>query len=330
MTLRGRSKIQYFGSTILSEIMHKLSVIICTYNPRDEYLSRTLEALRKQTVPLEQWKLFVIDNASNPFLTDRFDVSWHPFGKITREEKLGKMNAWFKGINETEEDLLVFVDDDNVLAPDYLEQVLAIADQWPALGAWGASVLPEYESPLPSWIKGLTWRLSIEEVKADVWSNLREGFEAKPLGAGMCVRRKVAVRYLEWCRANEINNVLDRKGDVITGYGDMNLALCAIDLGLGTGKFARLRLTHLIPSSRLTLNYLTRHAEGDAASLMVYRALRGLPVEKPKNSLLSNISRRLHRLRSSKPKEYFTVEDAHLRGLVRGWQMIQEYNIGQR
>jgi len=42
----------------------KVSVIVCTHNPRLEYLSRTLEALREQMLPKGEWELLVIDNAS--------------------------------------------------------------------------------------------------------------------------------------------------------------------------------------------------------------------------------------------------------------------------
>jgi hypothetical protein len=112
---------------------------------------------------------------------------------------------------------------------------------------------------------------------------------------------------------------------VITGYGEMNLSLCAIDMGLGTGKSARLRLTHLIPSSRLTLDYMIRQAEGDAASLMMFRAIRGLPVEEPKFSFLKFVKRNIYRLLSNKPREFFKIADAHLRGSKKGWRMVCDY-----
>jgi hypothetical protein len=274
---------------------------------------------------LDQWELLIVDNASKMPVADGFKVSWHPQGEITREEKLGKMFAWRKGMGEARGDILVFVDDDNVLAPDYLDQVLAIAKGYSFIGAWGASVLPEFESTPPSWTKDQMWRLSVEEVREDVWSNLREGFETKPLGAGMCIRKEVGVRYLEWCRANEISNTLDRKGNSITGYGDMNLALCAIDIGLGTGKFARLRLTHLIPSSRLTLDYFVRHAEGDAASLMMFRAIRGFSLKESDQTVFKALKRRIYKVFSRQPREILEIHEAHLRGVRQGLDMARDY-----
>jgi glycosyltransferase involved in cell wall biosynthesis len=305
--------------------MQRISVIICSYNPRDKWMLRVLKALQDQTLPLDQWELLLVDNASGVPLEKNYDVSWHPHGTNLREEMLGKMFAWTKGINKAKGEILVFVDDDNVLAPDYLEQVLSIAESHPFIGAWGGSLVPEFESIPPSWIQEHKWRLGIDDVQEDIWSNLREGFETKPAGAGMCVRHLVAEHYLKWCRDNEMSNALDRKGNAVTGYGDMNLALCAIDLGLGTGKFARLRLTHLIATERLTLDYFVRQAEGDASSLLMYRAIRGFPLKAPRDPLKSKIKRFIYRILSGKPREFFEIDAASRRGEGAGWDQVREY-----
>ena len=53
----------------------KCSVIICTHNPRENYLRRVLEALRAQTLPPAQWELLLIDNASAKSLPEQFDLT---------------------------------------------------------------------------------------------------------------------------------------------------------------------------------------------------------------------------------------------------------------
>jgi glycosyltransferase involved in cell wall biosynthesis len=308
----------------------RLSVVICTHNPRQEYLTRVLQALRDQTLPLDQWELLLVDNASKPPVADGFDLSWHPQGRILVEEKLGKMLAWFKGMSEVKGEILVFVDDDTVLAPNYLEQALVVGEEWPFVGAWGGRIEPEFETTPPAWCADQTWRLTIDPVPEDVWSNLREGFVTVPCGAGMCVRKRVAVRYLEWCRTHEMSNALDRVGKVITGYGDMNLAFCAMDIGLGTGKSTRLHLTHLIPSSRLTLDYFVRHAEGDAASLMMFRAIRGLPLKESNQTLFKKIKWQIYKVLSRQPGEIIKIHEAHLRGLRQGLKMVENYQAKKR
>jgi hypothetical protein len=304
----------------------KISAIICTHNPREEFLRRTLESLRSQTLPQDQWELLLIDNASPVPLAGRCDISWQPHARHLLENKLGKLNAWLLGMREARADILLFVDDDNVLASDYLEQALVVADQWPFVGAWGGSIIPEYEKPLPDWVGDQVWRLTVVDVKEDIWSNLREGYATIPVGAGLCIRRQVAQKYLERCRLNSVSAKLDRSGKGLAGYGDIDLAHCAIDLGLGTGKSSRLKLTHLIPAGRLTFDYFVRHAESDAASMMLFRASRGLPISKPKPlSLLGQLRWFLHRLTHGVPREQYEIQKAHHRGLEKGWKLAQDY-----
>jgi hypothetical protein len=228
-------------------------------------------------------------------------------------------------MSEAKGDILVFVDDDTVLAPNYLEQTLVVGGQWPFVGAWGGRIEPEFEIAPPAWCTDQLWRLTIDPVPEDVWSNLREGFATVPCGAGMCVRKQVVIRYLEWCRTHELSYALDRVGNVVTGYGDTNLAHCALDIGLGTGKSTRLHLTHLIPSSRLTLDYFVRHAEGDAASLMMFRAIRGLPLKESKQTLFQKIKWQIYKVLSRQPVEILKIHEAHLRGLRLGLKMAEKY-----
>ena len=127
--------------------MMELSVIICTHNPRSDYFGRTLEALRVQTLRREDWEMLVIDNASKQPVQERFDFSWHPNARVVREDKLGLTPARLRGIGEARGALLVFVDDDNVLDPDFLDVAQKIAAERPFLGAWSGQCRPGFEEP---------------------------------------------------------------------------------------------------------------------------------------------------------------------------------------
>ena len=139
--------------------MLPVSVIICTHNPREDYLRRVLDALRAQTLPKEQWELLLVDNASHESLAGKWDLSWHPQARHLREEKTGLTHARLCGIAAAQGELLVFVDDDNVLRSDYLAACLKIASEHPHLGAWGGSCVAEYEIAPPEelrpWLGGL-------------------------------------------------------------------------------------------------------------------------------------------------------------------------------
>jgi hypothetical protein len=78
----------------------------------------------------------------------------------------------------------------------------------------------------------------------------------------------------------------------------------------------------LIPAARLTLDYFVRHAEGDATSMLLYRAGRGLPIrELARHSWLKSIIWWLHCFKNRVPLEHRAIHAAHLRGIKRGLQL---------
>ena len=104
----------------------QISVITCSHNPRADYLAQVIEALKHQSLDKGLWEYLLIDNASDEALQARVDLSWQANARHIREEKLGLTHARLRGIRESRGEILVFVDDDNVLDSDYLEQVVDI------------------------------------------------------------------------------------------------------------------------------------------------------------------------------------------------------------
>lgn len=253
-----------------------VSVVLCTHNPRPDYLAATVEGLQGQALSLDQWELIVVDNASAQGRAPSSDLTWHPRGRLVREDTLGLTPARLRGIREASAELLVFVDDDNVLASDFLEVALRTAVTHPHLGAWSGQVRPRFETPPPEWTRRYWGNLALREVSRDVWSNLPRLAETMPLGAGLCVRRQAAQHYLDLHDQHGRQFVLDRTGDSLVSGGDNDLAACACDIGLGVGLISALSLTHLIPPERLTVEYLARLAEGIQFSSDLLDAERGL------------------------------------------------------
>lgn len=243
-----------------------VSVVMCTHNGREAYLRRTLAALQAQTLPQVAWEFIVVDNRSDPPFASRFDLSWHAGSRIIREETLGLTPARLRGIAEAQGALLVFVDDDNVLHPDYLEQAAQIGRNHPFLGSWSGQCLPAFEEPPPEWTRRYWGNLCIRVFDRPIWSNLPRLPESMPAGAGLCIRREVGGAYLDLHESGGRSFQFDRAGTSLLSGGDNDLAACACRLGLGVGLFPELRLQHIIPPQRLTADYLARLAEGIAFS----------------------------------------------------------------
>jgi glycosyltransferase involved in cell wall biosynthesis len=252
-----------------------ISLIICTHNPRKDYLDKVLKALQEQTLSFDHWELLLIDNASNKILASEIDLSWHSQSRHIREEQLGLTPARLRGIREAKGEILVFVDDDNVLDHDFLEKVLQISNDYPLIGAWGGKIIPEFEVTPPDWTKSYWQLLAVRDCERDQWSNLIHPNNTNPCGAGLCVRKIVAKKYANLVSEDPKRINLDRKGKLLTSCGDTDLALTACDVGLGTGQFACLSLTHLISANRLHEDYLLKLVQGIAYSSTILSGLRG-------------------------------------------------------
>jgi glycosyltransferase involved in cell wall biosynthesis len=252
----------------------KTSVVICTHNPRRDYLERTLDSLRSQSLDRTVWELIIVDNQSSPPLTDWVDLSWHEHGRIAVENELGLTPARLAGLSEAQGDVIVFADDDNVLAPDYLEEALRIFAMHPRIGCIGAGILtPEFESPpLPETLPYLSY-LALRESDQDYWGNQISGMI--PWGAGLAVRKEAGRLFRERIIDGNLARELGRTGASLMSGEDNEFSHAAVDHGWGIGIFVSLRIKHLIPSRRLKTEYLERLVEANGTTRAVLSYLHG-------------------------------------------------------
>src|SRR5262249_51129433 len=189
-----------------------------------------------------------------------------PKARHIREQELGLTPARLRGVAEARGEILVFVDDDNVPAADYLERAAAIAAQWPMLGAWGGTIKGEFEVEPGPWLQPFLVFLCIRQITAPIWSNNPEDWRAHPCGAGLCIRIAVARAYQAQVAAQPWRRKLDRIGQSLSSAGDIDLIHTCCDMGLGFGNFPELCLTHLIPARRVTPEYMIELMRGVTTS----------------------------------------------------------------
>jgi glycosyltransferase involved in cell wall biosynthesis len=246
-----------------ANMMLDATVIICTHNPRSDYFVRVLDGLRNQTLPLHKWELLIVDNASQLPLASSWDISWHPAARHISESKLGLSWARQRGIEEASAELIVFVDDDNVLDETYLAEAIRIEQEWSSLGVWGSGYIRgDFEVEPPEILR--PW-LPVREVPAPRWTNFASCDDALPWGAGLCVRKEVAMAYRQFCDQSSIQ-ITGRKGTSLTTCEDTEISFVCCGHGLGVGIFPELKMTHLIPQHRVTEDYLVRFVEGTCLS----------------------------------------------------------------
>jgi glycosyltransferase involved in cell wall biosynthesis len=242
------------------------------HDSRPDYLGRVVDALRAQTLSTHSWELVLVDNASKRPPAETCDLSWHPGVRHVREEQLGVIRARLRGLAEARGELVVYVDDDTPISPRFLEEALAIAGQHPHLGVFGAGIVePEYEAPFPPDIRSQQAVFSLRHVPAPRWSNNVHDAESVPWGAGLCVRRPIAVAYQQFVQRLERIELVGRRGrDLFAGEDDL-FSWVSVSAGLGFGIFPQLRVTHLIAANRLSRSHVLKAIHDHAFSHAILR-----------------------------------------------------------
>lgn len=266
----------------------RITVIICTHNPNIIKLKRVLQALENQSLLKEHWELLIVDNKSDIPIQSQIDIIWHPNNKLLVENEIGLVKARIAGIKASIGELIVFVDDDNLLKFDFLEKALQISKDKPYIGAFGGCAIGEFEVEPSPEIYPYLEMIAVRNISQTAIGNFYE-WRNTPAGAGLVIRKEVAIYYVNQV-VNEPSRIgLDRKGSSLMSSGDIDLAYCAIDLGYLNGLFPELVLTHIIPSNRIEKSYLIKLQEFNVLSnsILEYIRFKKWPDGKKWNAYLS-------------------------------------------
>jgi glycosyltransferase involved in cell wall biosynthesis len=257
-----------------------ISVVLTTHDPHRGRLERTLVGLLSQSLPCTDWELVVVDNASTVALTavelelNRF-CNW----MLVREPRLGLTYGRLRGISESRSPVLVFVDDDNVLAPSYLHECLNIFDRNPSLGVGGGKCIPEWQSGCPEeWVAEFYEFLAIRDIGEHELLSISDGSASYPncgpIGAGMIVKRDAIV---SWAKEASVHYPpLGRVGTELLSGEDNDIVLRVYRNGWQVGYFPQLQLAHLIPAERVHREYLGRLLHGVSKSGVHWRLRHGM------------------------------------------------------
>jgi glycosyltransferase involved in cell wall biosynthesis len=252
----------------------QLSVIIPTHNPHPGRLHRTLSGLRDQILPAGGWETVLVNNASTDFPDAGFFADCAPANfSIVDEPQPGLTAARRRGFAEACGETCVLVDDDNVLARDYLAEALRLFGAHAPVGAMGGKSAPEFTVEPPAWTHQFQDLLALRNFgdrplisnglrPADSLHNRYPAFS--PIGAGMVLRRAAIQGWLKAAAAP----LPDRRGSELSSSGDNDLVFSVLEAGWEVAYFPSLCLVHLIPAARLEADYLARLNRGIQKSWM--------------------------------------------------------------
>lgn len=238
----------------------KLSVILCCYNSAQR-LEPTIHALSAQITDFS-WEIILVDNNSTDQTAEVASRFWKENGssvpfRIIEEKTPGLSSARKKGIHEAKGEVILFCDDDNHLAPDYIHQAIQIMEEDLQIGALCGYNQSLVESELPP---------EIVQRNLTAYACGHKGMEScyledriVPWGAGLVLRLEFLKRLFQ---LNFESLLSDRTGKELSSGGDTEycylLRLCGYRWKYDT----RLFLQHALPPDRLNMDYLKRLFRG--------------------------------------------------------------------
>lgn len=224
------------------------SIVVCCFNSRDR-IEETLRHLWNMEIPAgTDCEVILVNNSSKDdtaALAAR-SIAENNRGKvqarIVDEPTPGLSFARTRGIRESRYDVIIFCDDDNHLAPDYLTVASEILRNNPKAGVVGCWAKPAFS------VEGREWLVDFFRAMAIGPQGSQDGPVEWIYGAGMIIRKAVFEKMRE--RKLEFH-LTDRIGDVKMSGGDAETSILARHLGFEVYYSSKLSLRHDIPEYRL-------------------------------------------------------------------------------
>ena len=240
-----------------------VSVVLCCHNSATR-LPETLRHLAGQQVPSELvWEILLIDNASTDdtvALAGQFAAQHRNLAvRLVAEPKLGTAYARQRGIAEARHEAVLFVDDDNWLAPDYVAVVAETLKKHPEIDALGGMSTACFEGIEPDWLSRYQGWYAITGRSKNPVLLTEESFLWT---AGAAFRHQALRRALSLGLPCLVSG---RRGGSLAAGEDHELCYLLRIAGGSLYRHSGLHFRHYLPKSRLTWEYLKRLHHGDGA-----------------------------------------------------------------
>ena len=235
-----------------------ISIVVCTYN-RDMFIRTALEKIAACGFPPREYEILLVDNNSSDSTASECAAcaEAHPEVRYRYflETSQGLSYARNRGIAEAEGDVIVFLDDDSFVEPDFLRRLSARLDEYPDAAAFGGRIDPIFESgKAPDWL--CKWTLSwVSAIDRGPEVSLFTGGKY-PIGANMGFRASTLKGIPGF------DTSLGRTGKNMLGGEEKEIFGRISASGGKIYYFPDVRVGHVIPERRTTREYIVRFAQG--------------------------------------------------------------------
>lgn len=247
----------------------RFDVIIPTYN-RPDLLKRCLESLRCALVPDGiEMRFIVVDNNSHPPQATRNAEVVHALSdarfSLVMERQQGLSHARNAGIAASDAQWVGFVDDDEQVAPSWIEVASRFLSR-DEVDFIGGPYLPNWEHEPPSWLPARVGQYIAVVGWIDLADQVRE-FNRElddsviAMGGNMVVKRA-------WLTAvGSFATDLGRSGSRLLSGEDQDMHARLIGAGARGWYVPELIIYHFVPAARMTRRYHRRWAFWHSYSL---------------------------------------------------------------
>ncbi len=249
-----------------------MDIVICTYN-NAALLDRVLIAISLQKLSKNyNWSVLVVDNNCTDQTADIVNKHMNsqliPNLRRIVEQKQGLTHARLCGIKNTTSEWLAFVDDDCLLAEDWIDKAIQFAASHSDCGAFGGKVILDWEiTPSPILVK-----------HSDKFADYDRGETSKQLnrrnyqipGAGLVICR-TAIEKSGWLDKQLLN---DREGKKLSAGGDSEIILRILNADYELWYTPDCVLHHFIPTRRISETYLFNLMYGFGAAAPYIAVMR--------------------------------------------------------
>ncbi len=240
-----------------------ISVIIPTYNGAG-ILEKTLPQWLSQSYNENEHEVYVVDNRSSDSThsTVKRIIAEHPNFHYLYEDTPGATAARHAGVKASEGDILVFADNDVLVNPDCLQEVMRVYVQNPDCVAVTGRIRIQWDKEELDWITPYKYLLG----ELDYGEDIRYGYDLYLNGGFMSVKRDV------FERLHGFNP--DLVGPYLIGDGDTGFVKKLFQEHLLIGYTPHVELQHLQQTNKHgTVEGVALHFynNGIAESYSVYR-----------------------------------------------------------
>lgn len=235
-----------------------LTIAICTWN-RAPLLTMTLDRLCEPGVVTGDCEVIVVDNASTddtPGVVARY-LDRLPL-RMMREPQQGISHARNRALDEASGSHLIFIDDDVLVGPGWLQAYRAAFRAHPEAGVFGGPIRARFLGKPPAWlVQALPLVASAYAVRELGPSEFPlEPVPPKlPYGANMAF-------HLAQARQHRFDPVLGRVKKGMVGGEEIAFMARMLKAGASGWWVPDATVEHLLPGGRQTVRYLRGYFEG--------------------------------------------------------------------